>query len=303
MLSARGTAPPTPMIIESGVSPMGSFSFPAKPSAPPAPAAPYSPERSPHRRTQSAFKFPPEPTSPESVPTDRKSLSVDTVSVGQLNKKISRIDLHSPGDESDYEHVPPSRLISAQSVNGETPRSSVDFYSMSNSTTETLASEYDPRTPPRSRQAHNRRHSLLSMGTRPPEILMMGYAHTMGSFTVDGSLIQSSIFEETKRKGVVGTQMGGGVVGIETSKNEGGFLGGFGWGSITGLLGSNQMSSMAEMKNMASKWIVSRLLWHALISIRHEICSNIIHPPINFVCGSSASSWGEPVLHVHVHLA
>ena len=96
---------------------------------------------------------------------------------------------------------------------------------------------------------------------------MMGYAHVMGSFTVDGSLIQSSVFDETKRKGVVGTHMGGGVVGIDTNKNEGGFLGGFGWGSITGLLGSSQMSSMAEMKNMASEFSVNELLVRHVLKI------------------------------------
>jgi hypothetical protein len=304
MLSARGTAPPTPMIVESGASPMSSFSFPARPSVPSTPATPFTPERLPHRRTQSAFKFPPDPVGDESLLGDRKPLSVDTNAVGQLNKKASRIDLQSPVDESDYEHVPPGQVISAQSLNGETPRSSVDFYSMSNSTTETLASEYDPRTPPRSRPPHNRRHSLLSMGNRPPDVLMMGYAHVMGSFTVDGSLIQSSIFDETKRKGVVGTQMGGGVVGIETNKSEGGFLGGFGWGSITGLLGSSQMSSMAEMKNMASEFTADDVLLRCTLTIlRHEICSNIINTPINPFCGPSAGAWGKPVLRVHVHAA
>ena len=141
-------------------------------------------------------------------------------------------------------------LIPAQSVGGDTPRSSGEFYSMSNSTTETLLSEYDPKRPVR--PAHNRRHSLLSIGPKHSESLMMGYAQVTGSFTLDGSLVQTGVFDQVKRKAVVGTQSGGGVVGIETSKADGGFLSGFGWG-LGGLLGGGGMSSIAEMKNVAGK--------------------------------------------------
>ena len=84
---------------------------------------------------------------------------------------------------------------------------------------------------------------------------MMGYAQVAGSFTLDGSLVNQAPFEEVKRKGVVGGQGGGGVVGVE-SKNDGGLLGALGWGnigeSIGGLLGGGELSSIKEMRGIAS---------------------------------------------------
>lgn len=85
---------------------------------------------------------------------------------------------------------------------------------------------------------------------------MMAYAQTMGSFTLDGSLVNQAPFEDVKRKGVVGGQAGGGVVGVERSKRESGIFGAFGWGSIGesigGLLGGGEMSSIKEMRGVAS---------------------------------------------------
>jgi hypothetical protein len=73
---------------------------------------------------------------------------------------------------------------------------------------------------------------------------MMGYAQIMGSFTLDGSLINQAPFEEVKRKGVVGGQGGGGVVGVEKTKRESGLFGALGWGnigeSLGGLLGASR---------------------------------------------------------------
>lgn len=83
----------------------------------------------------------------------------------------------------------------------------------------------------------------------------MGYAQVSGSFILDGSLMQTALFDEVKRKGVVGGQRGGGVVGIDTKKStEGGLLGGFGWGGfgLSGLLGNGNISTIAEMKSIAS---------------------------------------------------
>lgn len=80
---------------------------------------------------------------------------------------------------------------------------------------------------------------------------MMGYAQVMGSFVVDGSLMQTAMFDEVKRKGIVSTHGGGGVVGLETNKANSGFLSGLGWGLGT-LLGGNNMSTIAEMKHIAS---------------------------------------------------
>ena len=219
---------------------MGGFSFPARGPAPSGPATPIS--LGTHGRSKSvnrAFEFSPTP-SPGAG---------DLVPI-HLNG-TPQIDLE---DERLQSTRIISAIISAQSVCGETPRSSGEFYAISNSTTETLLSEYDPKGQSRLlRTPHNRRHSLLSIGPKMSESLMMGYAHVIGSFTLDGSLIQTGIFEDVKRKGVLGTQSGGGVVGLESSKNDGGFLSGLGWGGLSGLLGGGGMSSIAEMKNTASK--------------------------------------------------
>jgi hypothetical protein len=84
---------------------------------------------------------------------------------------------------------------------------------------------------------------------------MMGYAQIHGSFTLDGSLISQVPFEEVKRKGAVGGQ-GGGVIGVETNKRDSGLLRGFGWAnigdSLGGLLGSGELSSIKDMRGIAS---------------------------------------------------
>ncbi|KAL7275070.1 Golgi membrane exchange factor (Ric1p-Rgp1p) subunit [Rhizina undulata] len=245
----RGPQLPAPMVVES--EPMHAFSFPAR-----RPAAQTVSKNPPARSLGKNFKFPPEPlnTSMANIsPSENFSLTEESDGSPRSKPKVSHIDLKSPIEDPDFDRVTQSRVISAHSVNGGTPRSSSEFYSLSNSTTETLVSEYDPRASHRLvKSAHNRRHSLLAMGQRSQESLMMGYAQILGSFTLDGSLIQTSVFEEVKRKGVVGGQMGGGVVGLETSKTDGGFLSGFGWSSFGGLLGGNNMSSLAEMKSIAS---------------------------------------------------
>lgn len=153
--------------------------------------------------------------------------------------------------------APATRVISPASVSG-TPRSSGEFYSLSNNSTETLASEYVPPATSRvMKSTHIRRPSNLTVANihKPPEMLMMGYAQINGSFTLDGSLISQSSFEDIKKRGAVGGQ-GGGVVGFETSKRESGLLRGFGWGSLGtslgGLLGGSELSSMKDMRGVAS---------------------------------------------------
>jgi hypothetical protein len=153
---------------------------------------------------------------------------------------------------------PTARVLSPASMAG-TPRSSGEFYSLSNNSTETLASEYVPQQTGRVHlyQSHARRPSNLSPVAhhRSPETLMMGYAQLHGSFTVDGSLISQAPFEEVKRKGAIGGQ-GGGVIGVESSKRDSGLLKGFGWGnlgeSIGGLLGGGELSSIKDMRGIAS---------------------------------------------------
>jgi hypothetical protein len=92
---------------------------------------------------------------------------------------------------------------------------------------------------------------------------MMGYAQVMGSFTLDGSLINQGPFEEVKRKGVMGGQGGGGVVGIERTKRDSGLFGALGWSnlgeSLGGLLGGAEPSSIREMRSVASSKTVPLL--------------------------------------------
>jgi hypothetical protein len=90
---------------------------------------------------------------------------------------------------------------------------------------------------------------------RPPEVLMMGYAQIHGSFILDGTLINQTPFDEVKRKGAVGGQ-GGGVIGVDTNKRDSRLLRGFGWGnigeSLGGLLGGGELSSVKDMRGIAS---------------------------------------------------
>ncbi|KAI5370171.1 Putative reduced growth phenotype protein [Septoria linicola] len=147
---------------------------------------------------------------------------------------------------------PISRVMSETSQDG-TPRSSSEIYSTSNHSDETLTSELP------SQQQFGRLLPRLSHSRQPsrsppnkparPETLMMAYAQTVGRFTIDGSLINAAPFEEVKRKGVQG---GGGVIGVERSKRSSGLFGALSWGnigeSLGGLLGNDEMSSMAQMK-------------------------------------------------------
>lgn len=155
---------------------------------------------------------------------------------------------------------PVPRVLSPISAAG-TPRSSVDLYTLSNNSTETLASEYVSHNlaRPTPRNGHARQPSHLSpilSHARPPETLMMGYAQLMGYFTLDGYLVNLAPFESVKRKGVIGGQGSGGVVGVESPKKESGLFGAFGLGSIGeslgGLLGGPELSSIREMKGIAS---------------------------------------------------
>ncbi|RKF65304.1 putative intracellular protein transport protein [Erysiphe neolycopersici] len=94
----------------------------------------------------------------------------------------------------------------------------------------------------------------LIRSQKPSEILMMGYAQLHGSFTLDSSLVDQAPFDEVKKKGVIGGQ-GGGVVGVELNKRDSGLLRSFGWatiGGISDLLGSNELSSIKEFREIIS---------------------------------------------------
>ncbi|KAK1073672.1 Golgi membrane exchange factor (Ric1p-Rgp1p) subunit [Friedmanniomyces endolithicus] len=156
---------------------------------------------------------------------------------------------------------PIARVMSESSTVSNTPRSSSDFYSMSNHSDETVTSEAPYHSQQNGRlllgSAHTGRaaQSRQSSFGRPAkaETLMMGYVQTMGNFTLDGSLVNAAPFEEVKRKGA---QTGGGVVGVDRSKRTSSIFGAFSWGnigeSIGDLLGGDETSSIAQMKATAS---------------------------------------------------
>jgi len=204
------------------------------------------------------FKFPPEP-SPPKEPIFHEQLK-PTLTRTNLHSTTKNLRASSPSNADGMLNAlhPISRVISENSV-AESPRESSDFYSMSNRSDETVASELPSRLssrllsrPPLSRQTST---NTLADRSKEPEHLMMAYAQTMGFFSLDGSLVNQAPFEEVKRKGVVGGQGGGGVVGVG-SKRESGLFGSLGWGnigeSLTGLLGMDEMSSMKEMRSLAS---------------------------------------------------
>ena len=178
-----------------------------------------------------------------------------TSDVGDLLSSVSREDFVA----ETHPRIDP-RVLSPISMVG-TPRGSLELYNLSNNSTETLASEYVSPALGRQnfRSGHTRQPSHLApiiSQTRPPETIMMGYVQLMGSFTIDGSLVNQAPFESIKRRGVIGGQGGGGVVGVESPKKESGLFGAFGWNtigeSLGGLLGVSELSSIREMKGIAS---------------------------------------------------
>ncbi|KAG7294359.1 hypothetical protein NEMBOFW57_004430 [Staphylotrichum longicolle] len=216
---------------------------PGTATAPETPRAEF-PRRSPVSPNPLAeFRFPmsPSPTTPR---TEEDAMS-PTLSGLPTRMRDAVPTINEQGVAS------AARVLATTSIAG-TPRSSGEFYSLSNNSSETLASEYVTQQPLRTqvRSPHYRRTSNLApSAARPPEVLMMGYAQIQGSFTLDGSLINLGPFEAVKRKG-------GGVVGLETPKRDSGLLRGFGWGNITSsigeLLGGGELSSIKEMRGIAN---------------------------------------------------
>ena len=209
------------------------------------------------------FQFPPsqQPTvkSPSPKPERPKPLrSPSNMHSGQFRSTSPRPPEGWSGALSSLNPI--SRVMSETSTATGTPRTSSEFYSFSNHSDETLTSEVPYQNqqngrllpkPSHSRQASSARKSAQQRPAEP-ETLMMAYAQTMGFFVLDGSLVNAAPFEEVKRKGVQG---GGGVVGVERAKNSSGMFGAFSWGnigeSLGGLLGGDEMSSMAQMKASA----------------------------------------------------
>jgi hypothetical protein len=243
------------------------FAFPARqnrrrPGVTTTPSTPALPTtgRKPSNSFSQSFKFPAAPPPDDAThPQPSSSPTKQPIHVRRNSPQPPYDHLRLSGNHNLEVLSPVARIISGSSMN-DTPRSSGEFYSMSNNSNETLASEYVAHPSARllQRPMHHRRPSHLAPPNRQalPESIMMGYAQIMGSFTLDGSLINQAPFEEVKRKGVVGGQGGGGVVGVEKTKRESGLFGALGWGnigeSLGGLLGASEPSSIREMRGVAS---------------------------------------------------
>jgi hypothetical protein len=227
--------------------------------------------RNPARRPQPPpldFKFP-ATVSTESTnnrgartPSPRSATTVGTASTGGRSTVKEGQPLTGPA------HQQLTRIISATSVNGSS-RSSGEFYSVSDHSTETLGSEYTAysaqgaRAPPPMRHARHASVAASPAKFSNSQALLMGFAQVSASFTVDGSLVNQSAFEEVKRKGVVGGQAGpGGLPGrptptAERPRKTGGFWGALKWNtieeSINGLLSNNELDGLREMRGVTSE--------------------------------------------------
>ncbi|KAK7553620.1 Rgp1-domain-containing protein [Phyllosticta citricarpa] len=233
------------------------------------------------------FNFPPSPPSPQQSPrTGEMSPALEISPAEEVYQDASTGALQvrsafgaplctSPDQTTmsrdKLQPSPVTRILSGSSMNGGSTRSSGEFYTISNNSTETLMSEYASKPSVRllANSASDRQVSKLGAPSqrhppRPtkPEVLMMGYAQLIGSFVLDGSLVNQAPFEEVKRKGIMGGQGSGGVVGIE-KKRDSGLFGALGWSnigeSLGGLLGGGEPSSIREMRALASSKAVPLL--------------------------------------------
>ncbi|KAL4910100.1 hypothetical protein BDW74DRAFT_48231 [Aspergillus multicolor] len=230
-----------------------------RPSGPlsgaPSPIRPTPQIRAPGRRPQLPpidFKFPPAPESESSagpVTGTPASTTKDSAS------------LAAPGQ------LPQSKVLSASSLSGS-HRSSGEYYSLSNNSTETLQSEYTNYSTSMLRAGyprHSRHMSSMESAAPVPtgQALLMGYAQISASFTVDGSLINQAAFDEVKRQGVVGGAGNGGgtansrpASSSSKSRKGGGFWGALNWNSIeesiSGLLSNNDLDGLRDMRGVSS---------------------------------------------------
>ncbi|PGH12797.1 hypothetical protein AJ79_04021 [Helicocarpus griseus UAMH5409] len=223
-------------------------------------------QRDPARRPAplpTDFKFPQAPPTPsDTVPSTNVSPAAEnanTTPSSTIPPTFNAKDV--PVLEPPTRLAPATKILSTSSVNGST-RSSGEFYSMSNNSTETLESEYVSYPPNRTQlPIRHRRHysNLEAVGKsnkNSSQTLLMGYAQISASFTVDGSLINQSLFEEVKRKGVVGSQ-GRSDAGNKAEKARNGFWGTLGgWNnlseSLSTLLSSGELDGLRDMRGVSS---------------------------------------------------
>lgn len=231
------------------------------------PVAPPDSLRSPRGRAMpfpTDFKFPPAPPTPNEPTSNHSTTATNDESSATATRPPSGPSARdTPPSLTQQAHLAPvTKIISNSSVNGSS-RSSGEFYSLSNNSTETLESEYTNYGPNRLRSnlSRHRRHysSVEPTGKSSDSLtLLMGYAQISASFTVDGSLINQAVFEEVKRKGVVGSQgsSAGGPAAAEKTRRNGGLLSALGWNaieeSISGLLSSGDLNGLRDMRGVTS---------------------------------------------------
>jgi RAB6A-GEF complex partner protein 2 len=232
------------------------------------PVTPIDLPRGSHSRTlplPADFKFPPALSSANepcgrSHPPPSPQASNNGILVPGAPPKLNTRDTPSISQQSHL--APATKIISNSSMNGSS-RSSGEFYSLSNNSTETLESEYTSYLVNRSRPIHlwhARHYSNVEPVNKPrdSETLLMGYAQISASFTVDGSLISQAAFEEVKRKGVLGSP---GHRAEEPNRGpkgrrSGGLWSALGWNtieeSINSLLSNNDLSGLRDMRGVTS---------------------------------------------------
>ncbi|KAF3480485.1 intracellular protein transport protein (Sat1) [Arthroderma uncinatum] len=210
------------------------------------------------------FKFPQAPPSPES--NTNQSTQPSTVNQSSEAASKSAIPEHinttvangKLGIDQPRCLTPATKLSAVSAIEGST-RSSNEFYSLSNNSTETLDSDYKLVSMNRGLPRHRRHHSSLEPTRNgrgnDSQSLLMGYAQINASFTVDGSLLDQSIFEEVKRKGVVGHH-GNGERTPRQAKSRSGFWGNIGLSnignSLASLTSTGELDGLREMRGASS---------------------------------------------------
>lgn len=228
--------------------------------------------RSPQKRGSPLpidFKFPQAPPSPGE--------NTSSVSAVSSSSRIAEEELvtETPSTPPTKDHstdtpelsvqlAPATKIQSTSLVDGST-RSSGEFYSLSNNSTETLASEYvmspknHSRPPLRHRRHYSNMDSRVGSQFQPFQRLLMGYAQISASFTIDGSLVNQSVFEEVKRKGVVGQV----DASAKAQKPRQGFWGNLGLTNISesfsGFMSGGELNGLREMRGVSSSQSVPLL--------------------------------------------
>lgn len=154
-------------------------------------------------------------------------------------------------------HKPSHRAVSSTSQ-ATGPRESMDIYSHSNNSQETFMSEQPSLISDKPQLSHSMARPIFrpdSTQSRRPEavVLLMGYAQVGATFTLDPSLVDQTPFDEVKKKGFLGGQAGGGVVGVKKkARPSSSLFGSFGFSSIgeslENIMGGDNLSSVKEMK-------------------------------------------------------